>query len=120
MTIKSDMIEIGTPCLTMISLSLNLHATVLSPSTVLSLVLAVLTYSSSTNWRRGKFVCQPHDDKKNFQKVKEDKKEKDDRRCFKCVDPNHFISDCPKHSFSDQKAFVVGCWNDSEDDSKKE
>ncbi|GJV58262.1 zf-CCHC domain-containing protein [Tanacetum coccineum] len=28
--------------------------------------------------RRGKFVCQPYDDKKNFQKVKEDKKEKDD------------------------------------------
>ncbi|GKA49879.1 zf-CCHC domain-containing protein [Tanacetum coccineum] len=70
--------------------------------------------------RRGKFVRQPHDDKKNFRKVKEDKKEKDDRRCFKCGDPNHFISDCPKHSFSDQKAFVVGCWSDSEDDSKKE
>ncbi|GKC06718.1 hypothetical protein Tco_0998328 [Tanacetum coccineum] len=70
--------------------------------------------------RRGKFVRQPHDDKKNFQKVKEDKKEKDDRRCFKCGDPNHFISDFPKYSFSDQKAFVVGCWSDSEDDSKKE
>ncbi|GJR76625.1 zf-CCHC domain-containing protein [Tanacetum coccineum] len=50
----------------------------------------------------------------------EDKKEKDDRRCFKCGDPNHFISDCLKHSFNDQKAFVVGCWSDSEDDSKKE
>ncbi|GKA58073.1 zf-CCHC domain-containing protein [Tanacetum coccineum] len=59
--------------------------------------------------RRGKFVRQPHDDKRNFRKVKEDKKENDDRRCFKCGDPNHFISDCPKHSFSDQKAFVVGC-----------
>ncbi|GKD58233.1 zf-CCHC domain-containing protein, partial [Tanacetum coccineum] len=66
--------------------------------------------------RRGKFVRQPHDDKKNFLKVKEDKKEKDDRRCFKCGDPNHFISDCPKHSFNDQKAFVVGCWSDSEED----
>ncbi|GJW33363.1 zf-CCHC domain-containing protein [Tanacetum coccineum] len=59
--------------------------------------------------RRGKFIRQPYDDKKNFRKVKEDKKEKDDRRCFKCGDPNHFISDCPKHSFNDQKAFVVGC-----------
>nr|GEU32146.1 zf-CCHC domain-containing protein/UBN2 domain-containing protein [Tanacetum cinerariifolium] len=29
--------------------------------------------------RRGKFVHQPHDDKKNFQKLKEDKKEKEDR-----------------------------------------
>ncbi|GKC26492.1 zf-CCHC domain-containing protein [Tanacetum coccineum] len=70
--------------------------------------------------RRGKFVHQPHDDKRNFRKAKEDKKEKEDRRCFKCGDPNHFISDCPKHSFNDQKAFVVGCWSDSEDDSKKE
>ncbi|GKE99525.1 zf-CCHC domain-containing protein, partial [Tanacetum coccineum] len=52
--------------------------------------------------------------------AKEDKKEKEDRRCFKCDDPNHFISDCPKHSFGDQKAFVVGCWIDSGDDSKKE
>ncbi|GJT01238.1 hypothetical protein Tco_0822407 [Tanacetum coccineum] len=30
--------------------------------------------------RRGKFVRQPYDDKKNFQKIKEDKKE--ERRCF--------------------------------------
>nr|GEV38660.1 hypothetical protein [Tanacetum cinerariifolium] len=35
-------------------------------------------------------------------------------------DPNHFISDFPKHSFNDQTTFVVGCWSDSEDDSKKE
>ncbi|GJU39027.1 retrovirus-related pol polyprotein from transposon TNT 1-94 [Tanacetum coccineum] len=70
--------------------------------------------------RRGKFVRQPHDNKKNFQKIKEDKKEKEVHRCFKCGDPNHFISDCPKHSYNDQKAFVVGCWNDSEEDSKKE
>ncbi|GJY74443.1 retrovirus-related pol polyprotein from transposon TNT 1-94 [Tanacetum coccineum] len=46
--------------------------------------------------------------------------EKEDRRCFKCGDPNHFISDCPKHSYNDQKAFFVGCWSNSEDDSNKE
>ncbi|GJZ07015.1 retrovirus-related pol polyprotein from transposon TNT 1-94 [Tanacetum coccineum] len=68
--------------------------------------------------RRGKFVRQPYDDKRNFRKIKEDKKE--DRRCFKCGDPNHFISDCPKNSSGDQKAFVVGSWSDSGDDSKKE
>ncbi|GJW24473.1 zf-CCHC domain-containing protein [Tanacetum coccineum] len=56
----------------------------------------------------------------NIRKTKEDKKEKEDQRCFKCGDPNHFISDCPKHSFGDQKAFVVGCWSDSGDDFKKE
>nr|GEW01002.1 zf-CCHC domain-containing protein/UBN2 domain-containing protein [Tanacetum cinerariifolium] len=70
--------------------------------------------------RRGKFIRQPYDDKKNFQKVKEDKKEKDDQKYFKCDDPNNFISDCLKHSFNDQKAFVVRCWSDSGDDSKKE
>nr|GEW20456.1 retrovirus-related Pol polyprotein from transposon TNT 1-94 [Tanacetum cinerariifolium] len=70
--------------------------------------------------RRGKFVRQPHDDKKNFWKAKEDKKEKDDRRCLSVVTPNHFNSDYPKHSFNDQKAFVVGCWSDNKDDSKKE
>nr|GEY28285.1 zf-CCHC domain-containing protein/UBN2 domain-containing protein [Tanacetum cinerariifolium] len=42
--------------------------------------------------RRRKFVRQPHDDKKSFQKVNEEKKGKEDRRCFKCGDPNHFIS----------------------------
>ncbi|GJT88950.1 zf-CCHC domain-containing protein [Tanacetum coccineum] len=72
--------------------------------------------------RRGKFVRQPHDDKKSFQKIKEEKKGKEDRRCFKCGDPKHFISDCPKHSFNDQKAFVGGCWSESgeEDESKRD
>nr|GEV09230.1 zf-CCHC domain-containing protein/UBN2 domain-containing protein [Tanacetum cinerariifolium] len=70
--------------------------------------------------RRGKFVRQPYDEKKNIEKAKEDKNEKEDRRCFKCGVPNHFISDCPKHSFGDQKVFVVGCWSDNGDDSKKE
>ncbi|GJZ00365.1 hypothetical protein Tco_0517794 [Tanacetum coccineum] len=60
--------------------------------------------------RRGKFIRQPYDDKKNFRKIKEEIRE--DRRCIKCGDPNHFISD--------QRAFVVGSWSDSGDDSKKE
>ncbi|GKE79747.1 zf-CCHC domain-containing protein [Tanacetum coccineum] len=66
--------------------------------------------------RRGKFARQPHDDKKNFRRAKEEKKGKDERRCFKCGDPNHFISDCPKHSFNDQKTFIGGCWSDSEEE----
>ncbi|GJX86621.1 hypothetical protein Tco_0337395 [Tanacetum coccineum] len=72
--------------------------------------------------RRGKFIRQPHDDKKSFRKIKEEKKGKEDQRCFKCGDLNHFISNYPKHSFNDQKAFVGGCWSDSkeEDDSKKD
>nr|GEV08372.1 copia protein [Tanacetum cinerariifolium] len=47
--------------------------------------------------RREKFVCQRYDDKKNFWKIKEDKKEKEDRR----------------HS-------LLGVGGDSEEDSKKE
>ncbi|GJU84989.1 hypothetical protein Tco_1292535 [Tanacetum coccineum] len=72
--------------------------------------------------RREKFVRQLHDDKKNFRRAKEEQKGKEERRCFKCGDPNHFISDSPKHSFNDQKSFVGGCWSDSDedDDSKKD
>ncbi|GJZ53954.1 ty3-gypsy retrotransposon protein, partial [Tanacetum coccineum] len=72
--------------------------------------------------RRGNFVCQPHDDKMSFRKIKEGKKGKEDQRCFKCGDLNHFISDCPKQSFNDQKAFVGGCWSESdeEEDSKRD
>ncbi|GJX39950.1 zf-CCHC domain-containing protein [Tanacetum coccineum] len=66
--------------------------------------------------RRGKFVRQPHNDKKNLQRGKEEKKGKEERRCFKCGYPNHFISDCPKHSFDDQKGFIGGCWSDSEEE----
>ncbi|GJV00078.1 zf-CCHC domain-containing protein [Tanacetum coccineum] len=72
--------------------------------------------------RRGKFIRQAHDNKKEFQRAKEEKKRKVDRKCFKCGDPNHYISDCPKHSYNDQKAFVGGCWSDSDedDDHKKD
>ncbi|GKC12865.1 zinc finger, CCHC-type containing protein, partial [Tanacetum coccineum] len=72
--------------------------------------------------RRGKFVRQQHDDKKSFRRAKEENKGKEERRCFKCGNPNHFISECPKHSFNDQKAFVGGCWSDSEEEdaSKKD
>nr|GEY44048.1 transposase, Ptta/En/Spm, transposase, Tnp1/En/Spm-like protein [Tanacetum cinerariifolium] len=34
--------------------------------------------------RRGKFVRQPHDDKKKLQIVNEENKVKEERRCFKC------------------------------------
>ncbi|GJW63424.1 hypothetical protein Tco_0115308, partial [Tanacetum coccineum] len=39
-----------------------------------------------------------------------------DRKYFKCGDPNYFISDCPKHSYGDQKVFVRGLWSDSDED----
>ncbi|GJS00598.1 hypothetical protein Tco_0317106 [Tanacetum coccineum] len=40
------------------------------------------------------------------------------RRGKFCGDPNHFISDCPKHSFNDQKAFVGGCWSESDEEDE--
>ncbi|GJZ80071.1 zf-CCHC domain-containing protein, partial [Tanacetum coccineum] len=70
--------------------------------------------------------CSDSDDEEyamaNSRKAKEQKKRKEERRCFNCGDSNHFISDCPKHSFNDQKAFVGGCWSDSdeEDNSTKD
>ncbi|GJS18248.1 hypothetical protein Tco_0412720 [Tanacetum coccineum] len=62
------------------------------------------------------------DEEYTMAKVKEEKKGKEDRRCFKCGDPNHFISDYAKHSFNDQTTVVGGCWSESdkEDESKKD
>ncbi|GJS98333.1 zf-CCHC domain-containing protein, partial [Tanacetum coccineum] len=71
--------------------------------------------------RRGRFVRQPRNDKKMFQKSRDDKNGKSDRKCFRCGDPNHLIGECPKLlKDKNQRAFVRGSWNDSgeEDDEK--
>ncbi|GKA92890.1 zf-CCHC domain-containing protein [Tanacetum coccineum] len=71
--------------------------------------------------RRGKFVRQPRNDKKMFQRSRDDKNGKNDRKCFRCGDPNHLIGECPKPpKDKNQKAFVGGSWSDSdeEDDEK--
>nr|GFA69962.1 zf-CCHC domain-containing protein/DUF4219 domain-containing protein/UBN2 domain-containing protein [Tanacetum cinerariifolium] len=39
--------------------------------------------------RRGRFVRQPQNDKKMFQRSRDDKNGKSDRKCFRCGDPNH-------------------------------
>ncbi|GJY85337.1 hypothetical protein Tco_0499363 [Tanacetum coccineum] len=69
--------------------------------------------------RRGKFVRQPYDDKKNFQKIKEEDK-KGRSKCFKCVIQLTSLVIAQNTLPGDQKAFVVGSWSDSGDDSKKE
>ncbi|GKC59392.1 zf-CCHC domain-containing protein [Tanacetum coccineum] len=46
--------------------------------------------------RRGRFVRQPRNDKKTFQRSRDDKNGKSDRKCFRCGDPNHLIGECPK------------------------
>ncbi|GJW30278.1 retrovirus-related pol polyprotein from transposon TNT 1-94 [Tanacetum coccineum] len=67
------------------------------------------------------FVRQPQNDKKTFQRSRDDKNGKSDRKCFRCGDPNHLIGECPKPpKDKNQRAFVGGSWSDSgeEDDEK--
>ncbi|GJV84230.1 zf-CCHC domain-containing protein, partial [Tanacetum coccineum] len=71
--------------------------------------------------RRGRFVRQPRNDKKTYQRNRDDKNGKSDRKCFRCGDPNHLIGECPKPpKDKNQRAFVGGSWSDSgeEDDEK--
>ncbi|GKC55605.1 zf-CCHC domain-containing protein, partial [Tanacetum coccineum] len=71
--------------------------------------------------RRGRFVRQPWNDKKTFQRSRDDKNGKSDRKYFRCGDPNHLIEECPKPlKDKNQRAFVGGSWSDSgeEDDEK--
>nr|GEW86009.1 Gag-Pol polyprotein [Tanacetum cinerariifolium] len=46
--------------------------------------------------RKGKFVRQPHNEKETFQRSQDDKNIKNDRKCFRCGDPNHLIRECSK------------------------
>nr|GEW98180.1 zf-CCHC domain-containing protein/UBN2 domain-containing protein [Tanacetum cinerariifolium] len=71
--------------------------------------------------RRGRFVRQPQNDKKTFQRSRDYKNGKSDRKCFRCGDPNHLIGECLKPpNDKNQRAFVRGSWSDSgeEDDEK--
>ncbi|GKE69201.1 zf-CCHC domain-containing protein, partial [Tanacetum coccineum] len=71
--------------------------------------------------RRGRFVRQPRNDKKTFQRSHNDKNGKGDRKCFRCGDPNHLIGECPKPpKDKNQRSFVEGSWSDSgEEDYEK-
>nr|GEX18163.1 retrotransposon protein [Tanacetum cinerariifolium] len=71
--------------------------------------------------RRGRFVKQPHNDRKTFQRSRADKNDKSDRKCFRCGDPNHLIGECLKPpKDKKQRAFVGGFWSDrSEEDDEK-
>ncbi|GJV58331.1 retrovirus-related pol polyprotein from transposon TNT 1-94 [Tanacetum coccineum] len=71
--------------------------------------------------RRGRFVRQPRNDKKTFQRNRDDKNGKIERKCFRCGDPNYLIGECPNPpKDKNQRAFVGGSWSDSceEDDEK--
>ncbi|GJU52998.1 zf-CCHC domain-containing protein [Tanacetum coccineum] len=64
--------------------------------------------------RIGRFVRQPRNKKKTFQRSRDEKNGKSDRKCFRCGDPNHLIGECPKPpKDKNQRAFVGGSWSDS-------
>ncbi|GJS21178.1 zf-CCHC domain-containing protein [Tanacetum coccineum] len=66
--------------------------------------------------RRGRFVRQPRNDKKSFQRSRDDKNGKGDRKCFRCGDPNHLIGECPKPpKDKNQRAFDRGSGPRSQD-----
>ncbi|GJW37433.1 hypothetical protein Tco_0060353 [Tanacetum coccineum] len=67
----------------------------------------------------GKFVRQPHEDRKSIQKLRDDKKGKSERKCFRCSDPNHFIVESLNPPQKDQKDFVGDSWSDSGDNEKE-
>ncbi|GJX93805.1 zf-CCHC domain-containing protein [Tanacetum coccineum] len=70
--------------------------------------------------RRGRFVRQPCDERKSFQRNKDDKNGKSERKCFRCEDPNHLIGQCPKLSRNyNQRAFIGGTWSDSDEDKEE-
>nr|GEU55931.1 zf-CCHC domain-containing protein/DUF4219 domain-containing protein/UBN2 domain-containing protein [Tanacetum cinerariifolium] len=71
--------------------------------------------------RRGRFIRQPQNNKKTFQRSQDDKNGKSKRKCFRCEDPNHLIRECLKPSRDkNQREFVGGSWSDSgeENDEK--
>ncbi|GKD35217.1 zf-CCHC domain-containing protein [Tanacetum coccineum] len=58
---------------------------------------------------RGRFVRQPQNDKKTFERSRDDKNGKSDRKCFRCGNPNHLIEECPKPlKDKNQRAFFGG------------
>nr|GEU63666.1 retrotransposon protein [Tanacetum cinerariifolium] len=71
--------------------------------------------------RKGRFVRQPRNKKKTFQRSQDEKNEKNDRKRFRCEDPNHLIRECPKPPRDkNQRAFIGGSWSDSgEEDEEK-
>ncbi|GJV20483.1 hypothetical protein Tco_1369503 [Tanacetum coccineum] len=70
--------------------------------------------------RRGRFVRQPHDERKSSQRNKDDKNDKSERKFFKCGDPNHLIGECPKLSRNhNQRAYVEGSWSDSDEEGEE-
>ncbi|GJS40691.1 hypothetical protein Tco_0565734 [Tanacetum coccineum] len=68
-----------------------------------------------------RFVRQPRNDKKTFQRSRDDKNGKMIDNEYRCGDPNHLFGECPKPpKDKNQRVLVGGSWSDSgeEDDDK--
>nr|GEX11711.1 zf-CCHC domain-containing protein/UBN2 domain-containing protein [Tanacetum cinerariifolium] len=72
--------------------------------------------------RRCKFVRQLQNDKKTFQRSRDNKNDKSERKCFRCGDPNYLIREFQKPPRDkNQRAFVGDYWSDSgEEDNEKD
>nr|GEV62238.1 alpha/beta hydrolases superfamily protein [Tanacetum cinerariifolium] len=46
--------------------------------------------------RRGRFVIQTRNEKKTFQRSRDNKNSISEMKCLRCGDPNHLIEECPK------------------------
>nr|GEW60464.1 zf-CCHC domain-containing protein/UBN2 domain-containing protein [Tanacetum cinerariifolium] len=67
-----------------------------------------------------RFVRQPRDKRKSFQRVRNDKNGKSKRKCFRCGDSNHLIGECLKSPRSNnQRAFIGRAWSDSDEDEEE-
>ncbi|GKD33068.1 zf-CCHC domain-containing protein, partial [Tanacetum coccineum] len=70
--------------------------------------------------RRGRLVRQPRDERKSFQRSRNDKNGKSERKFFRCGDSNHLIGECLKSPRSNnQRAFIGGAWSDSGEDEEE-
>ncbi|GJR48692.1 zf-CCHC domain-containing protein [Tanacetum coccineum] len=58
--------------------------------------------------RRSRFVRQPRDERKSFQRRKYKKNGKSERKCFGCGDPNHLIRECSNPSRNKNQRALVG------------
>ncbi|GKC54214.1 zf-CCHC domain-containing protein [Tanacetum coccineum] len=70
--------------------------------------------------RRGRFIKQPRDEKKSFQRSKDNKNGKSERKCFGCGDPYHLTKECSNLPRNKNQRDLVGrSWSDSGEDEKE-